>query len=293
MVLARLLGDFPPGRFLEEFLYRLPYARPGGAAGLAPEIGWDRVRALVEAPGADVLLSRRGKLDEKKGAPTFAEARRRYGEGYTITVRSAERSDPDLARLAGEFREAFLAPVNVHVYCTPAGEHGFGWHYDVEDVFVLQAEGAKVYSLRKNTVNPWPVLETMPRDLRFEDEGSPVFTCRLEAGDWLYIPTGWWHIATTEAESKSLAVGMMSPSALDLFKFLGPELAKSVIWRQRLPLAAPESLSKVCRDLGRDLAMALSDPGLARRFLESRSGAAGNPAPRSNFEPSIENQGGG
>jgi 50S ribosomal protein L16 3-hydroxylase len=271
MILARLLGDFPPARFLEEFYFRLPYSRPGGAAGIAPAIGWDRVRALVEAPGADVLLSRRGQL-----ADTPVKGwREKYAEGFTITVRSAAKLDLDLARLAEEFRSDFLAPVNIHLYCTPAGEHGFGWHYDVEDVFVLQVEGAKAYSLRKNTVNPWPVLETMPRDLRFEDEGSPVFTCRLEAGDWLYIPAGWWHIAKTESESKSLAVGMMSPTALDLLRFLGPELAATVIWRQRLPVSGaddPERLSKVFRDLGRDFAATLSDPRLARKFIDSRRG---------------------
>ncbi len=270
MVLARLLGEFPAERFLEEFYFRLPYSRPGGAVGTAPPLGWDRVRALVEAPGADVLLSRRGQLAGSPGRGW----RELYGDGFTITVRSAEKLDPDLGRLAGEFRADFLAPVNIHLYCTPAGEHGFGWHYDVEDVFVLQSEGAKVYSLRKNTVNPWPVLETMPRDLRFEDEGSPVFTCRLEAGDWLYIPAGWWHVAKTERESKSLAVGLMSPTALDLLRFLGPELAKTVIWRQRLPVAGgsdPEQLSKVFRELGRDLASVVSDPKLARKYLDDRT----------------------
>jgi 50S ribosomal protein L16 3-hydroxylase len=280
VVLARLLGDFPAQRFLEEFYHRLPFSRPGGATGIAPEIGWDRVRALVESTGADLLLSRRGQLTSEASAPSFDTVRRLYAEGFTITVRSAERHDPDLARLAGEFHADFLAPVNIHLYCTPSGGHGFGWHYDVEDVFVLQTEGAKVYSLRKNTVNPWPVLETMPRDLHFEREGSPVITCRLEAGDVLYIPAGWWHIAKTEAESKSLAVGLMSPTALDLVRCLEPELAKSVIWRQRLPVsggadpAGPEErlerLSKVVHDLGRDLGLALNDPNFVRRFLESR-----------------------
>ena len=273
MVLARLLGDFPPARFLEEFYHRLPYSRPGGAAGIAPSLGWDTLRRMIESPGTDVLVSRRGQL--AADSASFDDHRRRYDEGHTITIRSAEKLDPDLARLAEAFRADFLAPVNIHVYCTPSGEHGFGWHYDVEDVFVLQLEGSKVYSLRKNTVNPWPVLETMPRDLQFEREGSPVFTCRLEAGDWLYIPAGWWHIANTEAESKSLAVGMMSPTALDLLEFLGPEFATTVIWRQRLPVAggdeAAERLAKVFRDLGRDFAAALSDPKVAARFLDAQS----------------------
>jgi ribosomal protein L16 Arg81 hydroxylase len=287
VVLTRLLGGFPAGRFLEEFYNRLPHSRPGGAKDVTPPLDWDRIRALLEAPGADVLLSRQGRLWEGRGTPSFEEARRLHAEGYTITLRGAERHDPSLGRLAREFQEDFRAPVNIHVTCTPSGGHGFGWHYDVEDVFILQAGGIKEYSLRKNTVNPWPVLETMPRDLRFEEEGSPVFTCRLEAGDWLYIPAGWWHVAKTERESMSLAVGLMTPPAADVIRFLEPELRSSVVWRRRLPVAGsanpgpPEALleeyARLFRELGRDLAAVMSDPKLARKYLEARAGPKGDP----------------
>ena len=57
-------------------------------------------------------------------------------------------------------------------------------------------------------------------------------------------------------------------ATLDLLKFLGPELASSVIWRQRLPLSNEEHLSRVLRDLGRDLAIVLGDPRLAAKVLE-------------------------
>jgi 50S ribosomal protein L16 3-hydroxylase len=261
VILDRLLGDFPAARFLEEFYFRLPYSRPGGAVGVAPAMDPERVRRIVDAPGADVMVSRRG---ERAPSGPWLDL---YKAGHTITVRHAERHDEDLARLAAAFHGEFRAPVNVHLYCTPAGEHGFGWHYDVEDVFILQLEGDKAYSLRKNTVNPWPLLATMPRDLQYEKEGSPAFECRLRAGDWLYIPPGWWHIAKSETESKSLAVGMMSPTALDLLRFLEAELPSSVVWRQRIP-RDPDALAKVLRDLGRDLAMAMSDPTLAPKALK-------------------------
>jgi len=280
VILARLLGDYPGARFLGEFYHRLPYARPGGAAGLAPPLGWDRLRGLLESPGADVMLSRRGRPWEGKATPPFDEIRRLHSEGYTVTIRSAEKIDPDLGRLAEAFHADFRAPVNIHVYRTPSGEHGFGWHYDVEDVFVLQAEGSKEYSLRKNTVNPWPALETLPRDLRFEKEGSPVFTCLLEAGDWLYIPAGWWHIAKTSRESASLAVGLMSPMAMDLYRFLGARLIDSVIWRQRLPVTGSagsvpaetllDRYADLFNTLGRDVAERMSDRRTAQRYLESR-----------------------
>jgi hypothetical protein len=60
----------------------------------------------------------------------------------------------------------------IYTVRTPGGAEGFGWHYDVEDVFIVQTLGSKQYRLRKNTVNPWPLVETTP------DESDYV-ECRL------------------------------------------------------------------------------------------------------------------
>src|SRR5690606_2622412 len=133
---------------------------------------------------ADVLIVRSGERWSEERRPTAGEARSLFAEGYTLLVRHAERHDPALAKLAVEFRDAFHGVIDVHIYATPARQFGFGWHYDAEDVFILQAAGVKEYSLRKNTVNPWPLIETLPRDMRYEREIMPMFKCRLEAGDW-------------------------------------------------------------------------------------------------------------
>lgn len=91
-----------------------------------------------------------------------------FSSGYTILIRHAERHFGPLAELAGGFSADLLEPVDIHMYCMPASQFGFGWHYDAEDVFVLQTQGEKEYSLRKNTVKPWPLVETLPNDMRFE-----------------------------------------------------------------------------------------------------------------------------
>ena len=54
-------------------------------------------------------------------------------------IRSAERHDPELERLAAGFREEFAAPVNVHVYCTPTTRSGFSWHLFVSVVIASPA----------------------------------------------------------------------------------------------------------------------------------------------------------
>jgi ribosomal protein L16 Arg81 hydroxylase len=107
----------------------------------------------------------------------------------------------------------FEGDVSIQVYATPAGYRSFGWHYDCEDVFIVQTSGMKEYLLRRNTVNPAPTIDAMPRDMRLELETSPAIACTLIAGDWLYIPRGWWHVAAAIENSLSISVGVLTPAA--------------------------------------------------------------------------------
>jgi 50S ribosomal protein L16 3-hydroxylase len=278
MSLQAFLVGMPVREFIERHYYRLPVVRPGGAAFAAPLAGPELVERLLAEPRVDAFLARDREMWEGGRAPDPATAHRLAAEGWTVVVRDAQAHEAGLAGLAAGFHRDLGAPVNVHVYATPPGRTGFGWHYDVEDVFILQARGVKDYSLRKNTVHPWPLLETMGQDLRYEREISPVWTARLGPGDALYIPHGWWHCATgVEGPSATLAVGLMAPTAMAVFDALRPELLANPAWRQRLPAAgeaggpgAPEAYEQLFRELGRDLALALSDGAVARRFLALR-----------------------
>ncbi len=264
-MIEALLGDLSPAEFLDRYYTRLPYSRPGGARGFTTFPGWPALDSILSREGVDAFAALEGRM--AAGAAT----RERYDEGCTLVVRSAERHDPELARLADGLRADLAAPVNVHVYATPAGRAGFGWHYDPEDVFVLQTHGAKEVRLRKNTVNPWPLLEQMPKDLRYEREVTPTLSCLLRAGDWLYVPAGWWHEARgAEGDSITLAIGLMTPAAIDLLDFARRELLGALPWRQRLPLARPEQIRAILAELRKDLDRVLADETLVARFLAGR-----------------------
>jgi 50S ribosomal protein L16 3-hydroxylase len=192
-------------------------------------------------------------------------------------VRHAELLSPDIDSLARVFRGAFHAPVDVQAYATPAGSFGFSWHYDAEDVFIFQCAGEKEYWLRKNTVNPWPLEETLPADMRYEREIMPLMRVMLRAGDLLYIPCGYWHRAQATdfgETSISLAVGVMSLSAMDVFALLRSELLQSIIWRQRLPVSDdPQSNHSVrtrdtLRNILEQLASDVSSSLRSATFLE-------------------------
>ncbi len=197
MSLSDLLGSMSSAAFIEQYYLKLPFALGGGCQQHRGLGTWAAVERILARPDADTLVVKSGGQRAGPQTLAYAEARALHADGYTIVLRHVERCDPAIAQLAGGFMRELSAPLDVHIYCTPASQFGFGWHYDAEDVFILQTEGSKEYSLRKNTVNPWPVLETMPDDMGFEREIMPLMNCTLAAGDWLYIPGGYWHRAAS------------------------------------------------------------------------------------------------
>ena len=278
MALSQLLGDVAPRRFLDDYFLKQPFSRPGGARHLVELGTWPTVEAILSAEGVDLMLARKGAMWEGEGRPSYDDARRLHAEGYTLVIRHAERHHAELAELARGFEREFAAAVNIHVYCTPDEQYGFGWHYDAEDVFIVQTQGAKTYSLRKNTVNPWPLVETIPQDMRYDREIMPVMQCTLSAGDWLYVPAGFWHVGQSQQAAISLAVGVMTTTALDVLKYLRRRLLDSLLWRQRLRPAGEinaDGQEQVLRDyqevfamLGDDLKRHLGDHSFLRDFLD-------------------------
>jgi ribosomal protein L16 Arg81 hydroxylase len=292
--LQALFEHLSAATFVERYFQQLPIAVPSGAKHVAALGTLDVLDAIAAHPDAKVERSRRGEWWPDSPSPSLSpegrgvaerpaadELRRSLADGWTIFVRHAERYHGPLGELADEFRAAFQAPIDIHFFCTPAATEGFGWHYDVEDVFILQTQGSKKYCLRKNTVNPWPLVETTPDDLSYEAERSLVMECVLKAGDWLYIPPGYWHAARAEERSISLSVGVMSPTAIDLLELLRPMLVASLRWRQRLPLTSElsglsaketrERLREIFADLGQDLAKRLASDELVERYMKRQS----------------------
>lgn len=278
-MLKQLLGPLTVEQFLNDHFLRLPFARSAGAEHVAALGSWEVVLRLLADPTADVLVGREGVpwAGEHRDLPN--QAGELLEAGYTIGIRHAERNDAGLRGLADEFEREFLGSVDVHLYCTPTGHPGFGWHYDAEEVFILQTQGTKEWLLRKNTVNPWPLVETIPRNMQYEREIMPVMTCTLAAGHWLYIPAGYWHRTQAGERSISISVGVSSPTGIDVLDFLRPLLRESLRWRQRLPaegVAAIESApaTEECQarfqELGQDVAQLLSDPQIIERFWEQR-----------------------
>ncbi|HEX8508144.1 MAG TPA: cupin domain-containing protein, partial [Propionibacteriaceae bacterium] len=123
---------------------------------------------------------------------------RLFADGSTLVLQALHRVWPPVLRLCQQLAAELGHPVQANAYVTPPQNQGFGNHYDVHDVFVLQIEGEKKWILHA------PVLESPLRDQPWTDRRTaveqraaepPLLETVLQPGDCLYLPRGFLHAA--------------------------------------------------------------------------------------------------
>jgi 50S ribosomal protein L16 3-hydroxylase len=206
-MLRRWLHPLELEAFAATHLRRQAWAGTGSAAAQCPLFAWDTLARLLECRGLDLLVIARGQLLDLPPPRSLAQARELLRSGIGFVVRRAERHEPELAALARCATEDLPGEAHVQLFVTPAGTHGFAWHYDAEEVFIVQTAGAKDYYLRQNTVNPTQPA-AHPDFTAFRRETSALQTAQLLAGDVLYVPARWWHMAVCREDSLSISLGI-------------------------------------------------------------------------------------
>lgn len=276
-ILTKILQDTPLEMFLEKHFTKLPFSSPNGAKNLNHLLDWKVVEDVMEKKNSVLRIVQDGRVIKDYVELSFSEAKEHHKKGHTLLLRYAEKSHPELLNLAQDFAKSFHTEVDIQLYCTPEGHNAFGWHYDVEEVFILQTKGSKHYTIRPNTVHPNPLISSIPKNLEYEKEKTPIeIQVTLKEGDWLYIPSGWWHIAKTKSESMHISVGLMPSSAIDILSFLPQYLSQNKFWRTRMPIHkefqnSEEEISfyrDAMTTLGKDMTKHLSTDEFIQEFLK-------------------------
>lgn len=207
------LGAVGLDAFRETHLRRAPLALPATTDRARELLDWDVLQAVLASKSTpDVLVVARGELIAVPPPTTIRELGLYLRHGIGLCVRHSERHHPNLARVATDIEATFPgAQAQVQLFVTPASTYGFSWHFDDEDVFIAQTIGKKDYLFRENTVaadeTAHPAVFT-----RFSTEKSPICAAQLHAGDFLYIPSRWWHMAECIEDSLSLSIGVTGAS---------------------------------------------------------------------------------
>ncbi|MDC0772856.1 JmjC domain-containing protein [Streptomyces sp. HD] len=117
-------------------------------------------------------------------------------EGATMVLQSLSLYCPEVAAFCEELAAETGYPVSPTAFLTPPGSQGAAPHYDLSGVFVRQLAGAKTWRVRapRQTL---PVMRGRAGDV---PDTPVVMEVRIEAGDCLYIPRGFYHEGRTGEE---------------------------------------------------------------------------------------------
>lgn len=213
-MLAAWVAPLTLPTFLQVHFQKQPYAAPGTAQDALALLTWETLQnVLGSSLPLDLVTVAAGRIVEAPVPRDLADVRRLMSAGVSVVIRASERHDPGLAALASDFAQILPGDVHIQIYATPAGTNSYGWHYDFEDVFIAQTAGVKDYYFRDNTVARDTVLGGELDFAVFRQERSPLLSSKLLPGDWLYVPTRWWHLVKCVEDSLSISIGVMPPEA--------------------------------------------------------------------------------
>ncbi len=153
--------------------------------------------------------------------------------GATLVLDAVDELSEPLAELATNLARLFHEHVQINAYAGWRTARGFDLHWDDHDVFILQIAGRKDWRVYGMT-RPYPLVTDIEPAAKPQHE--PLWAATLNAGDLLYIPRGWWHVALPLAEpTLHLTVGVHNRTGLDLLRWLGERMRASELARQDLP----------------------------------------------------------
>ena len=132
-----------------------------------------------------------------------------------------------------------------NVYCSFKGVQAFQTHFDLHDVFAVQAEGEKLWRVYESRADA-PVLPLPPGDeiekWLTESRGRLLFEVNMRPGDILYLPRGQYHDALTGSQaSLHVTFGVSPATGLSLFKLLETAVTQESAFRAYLPDARKEA----------------------------------------------------
>jgi ribosomal protein L16 Arg81 hydroxylase len=192
-----------------------------------------------------------------------------YSDGYSVVVNRVHRRSASFASLCRSLERDLHHPVGGNLYLTPQAGQGFRPHVDTHDVFILQLEGVKEWSVGVPTSH-LPLAGDCRNQLA---EADPPEGHTLHQGDTLYIPRGFPHWARAlSSPSLHLTVGIHAYRWTDLlFAALAFVAEADIEFRRALP---PQFLDASldhahAAELANRLAEAVSDQAVLERAKAS------------------------
>jgi bifunctional lysine-specific demethylase and histidyl-hydroxylase NO66 len=197
--------------------------------------------------------------------------------GASLVGDHIEDIDPVVRQAAAMLSDQFAGTAGANVYCSFQGIRAFNSHCDLHEVFAVQLEGEKIWQIYENRAEA-PVEELKGGNAQAiidQAKGKVMMTVRMQPGDLLYIPRGYFHDALADSSaSLHLTFGIRPLDGRYVFRLLEELAVKDRQFREYLPdgRANSEGLRAHLAGLADELAAVIRSP-LFETLLTNRQRA--------------------
>jgi 50S ribosomal protein L16 3-hydroxylase len=265
-----LLGGLSAAQFMRRYWQKKPLLVRQAIPAMVPPIERADLFALAEREDVESRLIRHGKAGwSLKHGPLARRALPPLKQpAWTLLVQGVDLHHEGVHELLRQFRflpDARLDDLMIS-YASDTG--GVGAHFDSYDVFLLQAQGCRRWSIGKQSD-----LRLQPGvPLKILENFEPEQTFVLEPGDMLYLPPRYAHDGVAVGDDcMTCSIGLRSSALGELGADLLARMAQA--YAEDLEDAGPAELARY-RDpaqpaVDAPAAMPAALQGFARKAIEA------------------------
>ena len=159
--------------------------------------------------------------------------------GASLVANALVQVAPEVRALTDLLAGRFSAIAGANLYCSFEGIQAFPSHCDPHEVFAIHLAGEKIWRIYENRAAA-PLTEPggdAEAQRRIDAaKGHVLAEIRMQPGDLLYIPRGYYHDAlASSAESLHLTLGVAPHSGRILFRLLEEAALAEAGFREYLP----------------------------------------------------------
>jgi ribosomal protein L16 Arg81 hydroxylase len=252
-----LIAPISVEEFISEYWQKKPCHIPGPRDKFRDLFSWEELNHLLESHhfahprfrmskgGADVTPKEYMEtLRFTKGNRVDPEGlHRQFSQGATIIIQHADEFCPPLQHLATALETALGWHAEIEVIAGCGTSNGLGIHADGNDCLVFEIEGTKLWRFYEPTrVGPLKSSKIFPH--RYDalpaaqpNPDHPVLSVEVTAGDFVYIPRGWWHLVKPRpGPCLSLNPTVYGATVQDFLRWLVDELSIEPACRANIPI---------------------------------------------------------
>jgi hypothetical protein len=255
--LAALLHPVTPERFFAEHYDKAPLHIRGTGAKFAQVLSWRQINRLLDMthiwtgtslklvmdsqtiPPEQFCTRVLGRDGQQVMQPVAALVQGWIAKGASVVMNDVDSLTPGLAGVSTALEEAGLGKAQANVYISWQSHKAFRTHYDTHDVWAVQVEGEKDWNIWEGRAEwpiPHPVFKGQPQAHHDQARGKLRGVVKMQPGDLLYLPRGWYHDALAEAPaSVHIAYGVHAPLGMDLMNILVERVLYDAEFRKPLP----------------------------------------------------------